>query len=570
MAVPVLMPKQGQSVESCIITKWNKQVGDAVAVGEVIFSYETDKSSFEEEAKTSGTMLVHFFEEGDDVECLTNVCVIGDPGEDYSAFAPKGAAAAEEAAPAAAPAPAPQQEAPASAAAAPVRKEGYYPVLMPKQGQSVESCIITEWKKKPGDTVKVGDVLFSYETDKASFEEESKYDGTLLGVFFDEGDDVECLTTICVIGPAGGSCDEYDPKKGAAAPAAAVSAAPAAAAAAPAAAPAAVVRAEGEKLKISPRARNAAAKAGVNPAFAAGSGPDGRIIERDIIGLIGNKDYATFAAAAEAKAGMTGTGLGGRISTADIEGAASAPAAKAPAAAAAAAPEADYVDEPVSNMRKVISKAMMGSLQGMAQLTLNSSFDATEIMAFRKKIKDNAEALGLGKITVTDIILYAVSRTLLNHKFVNANMLDDKMRFFNNAHVGLAVDTPRGLLVPTIFNANKMSLNEIAAESKTLAAAAQGGTISPDLLKGASFTVTNLGTFGVESFTPVINPPQTCILGVNTIVQRVKEVNGQLTTYPAMGLSLTFDHRALDGAPAARFLKELVTNLENITVLMAK
>ncbi|MBQ9358541.1 MAG: hypothetical protein IJT95_03270, partial [Abditibacteriota bacterium] len=151
MAVPVLMPKQGQSVESCIITKWNKQVGDAVAVGDVIFSYETDKSSFEEEAKTSGTMLVHFFEEGDDVECLTNVCVIGDPGEDYSAFAPKGAPAEEAAAPAPA---APQQEASAAAApAAPVRKEGYYPILMPKQGQSVESCIITKWNKQVGDAV---------------------------------------------------------------------------------------------------------------------------------------------------------------------------------------------------------------------------------------------------------------------------------------------------------------------------------------------------------------------------------------------------------------------------------
>ena len=144
------------------------------------------------------------------------------------------------------------------------------------------------------------------------------------------------------------------------------------------------------------------------------------------------------------------------------------------------------------------------------------------------------------------------------------------MRYFNTVNLGVAVDTPRGLMVPTIFSAEKLSLNDLASSAKSLASAAKEGKISPDSLRGGSFTVTNLGSFGVESFTPVINPPQTAILGVNNIVNRVREANGELKMYPAMGLSLTFDHRAVDGAPAARFLKELCDNLENFSVTLAK
>lgn len=571
MAVPVIMPKQGQSVESCIITKWNKKVGDSVAVGDVIFSYETDKSSFEEEAKVSGVMLATFFEEGDDVECLTNVCVIGNAGENFAQFAP-GGSSDTPATPAVPAVSQPKTEAAPIVKEAPV-KEGFFPVIMPKQGQSVESCIITKWNKKVGDSVTAGDVIFSYETDKASFEEEAKVSGTLLAVFFEEGDDVECLINVCVIGPAGGDASGYNPNNTAAV--ADNSIAEVISAANPLVtsdlSEVAVARNPEDKLKISPRAKNAAGRVGVNPNYALGTGPGGRIIERDIVSLVDNKDYATFAAAAEKAPGMVGTGIGGRVSTADLNTIDVEAKVPVKAEAAPAATNADYVDEPLTNMRKVISKAMLGSLNGMAQLTLNSSFDATDMLSFRKKIKASAEKFGFSNITITDMILFAVSRTLLNHKYVNANLIDDKtMRFFKNANVGLAVDTPRGLLVPTIFEANNLSLNEISVEAKKLAGAAQAGTISPDYLKGGSFTVTNLGTFGIESFTPVINPPQTCILGVNNTITRVKEVNGEIKTYPALGLSLTFDHRALDGAPAARFLKELVENLENISALLIK
>jgi len=444
------------------------------------------------------------------------------------------------------------------------------PVIMPRQGQSVESCIIATWHKKKGDKVEVGDQLFTYETDKATFDEEATVAGTLIDVFFEEGDDVECLLNVCVIGEEGEDTSAFRPE-GAADEAPAAEAAPATEAAAPAAAApvAKVSDTANENVFISPRAKNHADKLGVDVRFAEGSGPNGRIIERDVEALAQSGVAFTKAAAAEAAgsdAKFEGTGIGGRVTTGDLK----KPVAQAVQEAMQAEEGVAYTDVPLTNIRKVISKAMHNSLASTAQLTLNTSFDATEIMAYRKKLKAGAEKMGLGNITLNDIVLYAVSRTLLQHKDLNANMLDDKMRIFNHVNLGVAVDTPRGLMVPNIFCAELKTLSEISAETKELASACQGGTISPDLLNGGSFTVTNLGSFGIESFTPVLNAPQTGILGVDTITQRAKEVNGEIVFYPAMGLSLTFDHRAVDGAPAAKFLQDLKANLENFSVLLAK
>lgn len=447
------------------------------------------------------------------------------------------------------------------------------PVIMPRQGQSVESCIITKWNKQVGDKVAVGDLLFTYETDKATFDEESQVEGTLLAILHEEGDDVPCLENVCVIGSEGEDVSQFmaaaPAPEAAAQPETAAPAQPEAAPAANAAANTAQVAskaAEGD-IKISPRARAYAEKTGVDYRYAVPSGAEGRIIERDIVALREQGVMVTPAASGEYLAGgsrIEGTGIGGRVSVEDL----SAPAAAAQPVDAVQAPE--YEDVKLTNIRKVIARSMTASLSSMAQLTLNTSFDATELMAYRKKVKDNGEKLGLANITLNDMVLYAVSRTLPNHKDLNAHLLEDKMRYFTNVHLGMAVDTERGLMVPTIFNANKLSLNDIAVEAKKCAADCQKGSINPDKLSGASFTVSNLGSLGIESFTPVINPPQTGILGVDNIVTRVKEVNGQIKTYPAMGLSLTFDHRALDGAPAAKFLKELAANLENFSALLAK
>ena len=417
-------------------------------------------------------------------------------------------------------------------------------VIMPRQGQSVESCIITKWNKKVGDSVAEGDILFSYETDKASFEEEAKISGTMLAILAEEGDDVPCLENVCVIGEPGEDVSGFAAAATIGGEAAAPAQQEASAAQAPAATPAAAATGsiqEGERIKISPRARGIAENQNLDIKKAVPTGPNGRIIERDILTL---------------------SKLG-----------ADAMVSAAPAAASTAeavAPAAEYEDVPLPNIRKVIAKSMHASLSEMAQLTHSFSFDATQIMAYRKLVKENAEKLGLANITFNDIILYAVSRVLPKHKDLNAHFLGDKMRYFTDVNLGMAVDTPRGLLVPTIFGANKLSLNEIALKAKELAKQAQEGTISPDLLSGASFTVSNLGTFGVEHFTPVINPPQTGILGVNNIQTRLKMVDGEAVPYQAMGISLTYDHRALDGAPASRFAQELCKTLENFMALLAK
>lgn len=418
------------------------------------------------------------------------------------------------------------------------------PVIMPRQGQSVESCIITEWKKKVGDQVSVGDVLFSYETDKSTFEEQAKVDGTLLAVFYNAEDDVPVLLNVAVIGNPGESFAEFAPDgASAAAPAAAEEAKAAPAAEAAPAVQATAARAEG----VSPRAKNAAEKLGVDPTAAAPTGPHGRVIERDVLAYAKENRLGAETAA---------------------QPAAATPAAAKAVEAPAAVNALEYDEIKVPNLRRMIAKTMHDSLADMAQLTHNTSFDATKMNAFRESLKSAPDSMDLPKVTINDIILFAVSRVLTKHEGLNAHMLGDKMRYFKHVNLGIAVDTPRGLLVPTLFAAETKTLGQIAAEAKTLAKSAIDGSINPDLLQGGTFTISNLGLYGIESFTPVINPPQVALLGVNCITERVRTVDGQITTYPAMGLSLTYDHRAVDGAPASRFLKDLVTALEHFDLLL--
>ena len=452
------------------------------------------------------------------------------------------------------------------------------PVIMPRQGQSVESCIIGKWYKKVGDKVSAGEDLFTYETDKAAFDEAAKVDGEILAIFFEENDDVPCLTNVCVIGQKGEDFSAFDPRGASATPAEAAPAAALATAAAPVSAPAAAVAAPvaapaaATIAGISPRAKATAEKHTVDLRQVEPTGPKGRVIERDIFKLIDEGKFATGAVGSDFAAGTVGSGIGGRVSTADL-GAAPTPAATV---AAPATPVTETYTEKHSNIRKLIAKSMVNSLSTMAQLTYNMSFDATDILAFRAKVKKAKEAgltekLGLpDSITINDIILYVVSRVALSHKMCNAHYMDDHMVFFNTVNLGMAVDTPRGLMVPTIFNSDRLSIAEISRQAKDKAGACQKGTISPDQLKDGSITVTNLGSLGIESFTPVINPPQTAIIGVNCLTTKVRDVNGVALPYPSMSLSLTADHRAVDGAPAARFLQDLTKALENFSLFLLK
>lgn len=445
-------------------------------------------------------------------------------------------------------------------------------IIMPKQGQSVESCILTKWFKKKGDKVDIGDLLFSYETDKASFEEEAKVTGTFLGAFYNELDDVPCLVNVCAIGETDENLDtlpQTSDRKSSALET-----------------PISPVQEQlkhinsaldqpslitiDHDLRISPRARLKAEKMGVDIRVATHSGPQGRIIEKDIDALRNNNKLFTSSALSQqlnvfANLELSGSGLGGRITSSDL-----AYKNAVPTPPNLQETEVLYDEVKVTNIRKVIAKAMHHSLSTTAQLTLNASFDATEVLKFRKKLKASQALLGDENITLNDIILYAVSRTLPNHKALNAHFNEDKMFVFRSVNLGVAVDTERGLMVPTLMTADQKTLSQISKEAKKIIKDCQAGSINPDLLRNGSFTITNLGSLGIESFTPVLNPPQTGILGVNNIIQRVREIDGILATYPAMGLSLTFDHRAIDGAPAAKFLQELIKNLENIHVLLVK
>ncbi|MCK5758746.1 MAG: 2-oxo acid dehydrogenase subunit E2 [Clostridiales bacterium] len=435
-------------------------------------------------------------------------------------------------------------------------------IIMPRQGNTVESCIVSKWHKQKGDAIAVGDILFTYETDKATFDEEASVAGTLLEIFFEEDEDVPVLTNMCVIGEEGEDVSGFTPDG----------------------ASESEKSAEEEKAeepvtvetvavktatptdgitKISPRAKKLAEKAGLDIAYATATGPNGRIIERDIIELEKSGPAITKAAEASYVSGTAymGSGIGERITASDIE----------KGGTVAVAVDANFVefeDEKLPNIRKVIARAMHNSLSSMAQLTINMSFDASAIMKFRKGVKAKGEELGLPNITLGDMVVYITAKTLLKHKDLNAHFTDNTIRRFNTVHMGVAVDTDRGLMVPTLFNSDRMTLAQISANTKDIAGQSKSGTINPDLLQGGTFTITNLGTMGVESFTPVNNPPQTAILGVCGITTRVKEVNGNITTYPSMGLSLTINHMAVDGAPAARFLKELCNNLEMFEVML--
>ena len=415
-------------------------------------------------------------------------------------------------------------------------------VIMPRQGQSVESCIITKWNVNKGDSVKEGDVLFEYETDKAAFEEEAKVNGTVLEILAEEGDDVPCLDTVCVIGNEGDDISEFlSASSGIEEEAEVKNEADEAKEEV-----VIVSTKKGDEEKVSPRAKMMAEEKNLDLSKAVPTGPDGRIIERDVLTLAKNGFKIVKGEDKEEVCDAVDVNV---ANNAEI---------------------AEYEDIKHSNVRKVIAKSMHASLTNMAQLTFNRSFDATEMMSYRKTLKKSSEAMGLVNITINDIIMYAVSRTLLEHKSFNAHYDDEKLRVFNNVNLGMAVDTPRGLLVPTIFNANKMSLNEISIRAKELGSMAGEGKISPDLLTGASFTVSNLGSFGIESFTPIVNPPQTGILGVCGLTDKVKVVEGNIVPYKSMNLSLTCDHRAVDGADAARLLKDLCENLENFSALLAK
>lgn len=475
-------------------------------------------------------------------------------------------------------------------------------VTMPRQGNTVESCVLVGWHAKEGASVAAADLLCDVETDKAVFEVPAGFDGVLLKLLVAEGDEVPVLAPIAVIGEAG---EDWKSAVLSSAPGAAGSsgdasssrtgapaAAPALAATAPVAAPApaqAPVTASG----VSPRARALAAHEAVNPLGLAGSGPGGRVLEKDVRAEVearGMLSASARAAAADSLAGpVRGSGPGGRILLADLEKAAALAATAAdstnadaratmstggrPAIAAAGGLDFPgmFTETPIKSIRRVIADRMRQSLATTAQYTLHASASAARLQGLRARMKASPAALGLGGVTVGDIVLYITSRVLRDHPVCNSLKLGDTVKTFERVHLGLAVDTPRGLMVPVIRNADLLSLQQISAEAKRLAAACIEGKAAPDELSGSTFTVSNLGALGVDYFTPVINVPEVCVLGVGAILPKPQvELDGTYSIGPAIGLSLTADHQVVDGAPGARFLKDLCSALADADLWIAK
>jgi pyruvate dehydrogenase E2 component (dihydrolipoamide acetyltransferase) len=297
------------------------------------------------------------------------------------------------------------------------------------------------------------------------------------------------------------------------------------------------------------------------PAF--GSGIGGRVLSTDLIpedmvSNVGGNDYVNIRVLASDIAALIPQPPAPEVKEVPAAGPAFH---EKPASVDIPASQGAYKEIPVKGVRKVVAERMHSSLLTTSQLTLNASADATAILAYRKKCKADAELAG---ITINDSVMYAVVQTLKEFKELNAYMLADKIIEFESIHLGFAVDTPRGLMVPVIKNADKMTIKELSAEAKKLGKACQDGTIDPDLLSGGTFTVTNLGAAGIESFTPVLNAPQVGILGVCAVQLKPVMADDEVKFVPHMGLSLTFDHCAVDGAPGARFLVELKKKLAEI------
>jgi len=407
-------------------------------------------------------------------------------------------------------------------------------VIMPKQGQSVETCIITKWFKNKGENISTGDILFSYETDKAAFDLESPVDGILLDRFFEEGDEVPVLVNVAVIGKNGEATVSFNPDQSAEVKAEVKAEAEAEAKVeveAEVEAASSLLSSLDRKIKISPRAKRLAENKKLNYNNLQGSGPNGRIITRDIEKILSGTATSSVASSKMVQSN-----------------------------------EKEFTEQPLSNVRKIIAKAMHSSLQNSAQLTHHMSADVRYLLEARQKIKSEIASGRINQdITLNDMVCWCVIRALEKFPDINSHFLDDRIKTFHKVHLGIAVDTPRGLMVPAVKNAGDMDLIQLSAGLKSVAEACRKGSISPELIQStaATFTVSNLGNYGVEMFTPVVNLPQTGILGVCTIINRPANMGNNIFGFvPYIGLSLTYDHRAIDGGPATLFLKEIKEQIE--------
>lgn len=581
MAEIIKMPKMSDTMTEGVIAAWLKKVGDKVKSGDILAEVETDKATMELENYEDGTLLYIGPKEKDAVPVDGILAIVGKEGEDISgllngqsggaapAAAPAPAPAAEAPkAPAAAPAPAPAPAAeapkaapaPAAAPAAPANGKKATVVRMPKMSDTMTEGTIAAWLKNVGDKVKSGDILAEVETDKATMELENYEDGTLLYTGPKAGEAVAVDGVLAIIGEEGADIQAL--LGGGSAPAAAPAAeapkapeaapAPAAAAApAPAAAPA-----NNGRILASPLAKSIAKEKGINLAQVVGSGDNGRIVQRDV---------ENFQPGAAAPAAAPAPQAAQAPAATPAPAAAPQAAAPAPAAAPAAPASTDtYTDTPVSQMRKVIAKRLSESLFTAPHFYLTMEINMDKAMEARVKLNE----LSPVKLSFNDLVIKSAAVALRSHPAVNSSWLGDRIRQNKVVNIGVAVAVDEGLLVPVIRNADGKGLATIATEVKELAGKAKSKKLQPAEWEGSTFTISNLGMFGIDEFTAIINPPDACILAVGGIKQTAIVRDGQLAIGNIMKVTLSCDHRVVDGATGAAFLQTLKSLLEDPMRLM--
>lgn len=416
------------------------------------------------------------------------------------------------------------------------------PILMPRPGQMTEECTLLTWNKAEGDPVAKGDVLFEIETDKAVMEVEAFDAGVLLRRLVDEGETVPVNSVVAYVGQPGEEIPEAPPPPTPAAPVAEAPAAPAPREAVPS--PAGAAPPAG-RLRISPRASRLAAETGLDPRQLRGTGPEGRIVERDVEAALaaGAQPNAQQAAAAEPLV----------------------PAAALPATAAAATADGEDPPRPLSRMRRVIAERMTLSATTIPQFQVTVAVDVTRLVSLRDRLKAEGSAL-----TLTDFVMAAAAQSLVEMPIVNSRTDGEQLWLRRRVHLGLAVAIPNGLVVVVLRDADHLTIDELHDGAAGMAAAARAGKLSPDAMTGSTFSISNLGMFGVEHFTAIINPGESAILAVGSAIRTPVVVGEGIGIRSLMRLTLSADHRLVDGEIAARFLDDLRRRLETPESLRTK
>ena len=576
MSEPIKMPALGESVSSGTVTTWLKQVGEAVEADEAVLEVSTDKVDTEVPAPASGVLEQILVGEDEEVDVGTVLGYIGDG----SGAAPAQTAPAETPAPAA-PAPAPQAPAEPAAGgdAAPAPSSGApvagVEVRMPALGESVAEGTVTTWLKQVGEAVEADEPLLEVSTDKVDTEVPAPASGVLVSIAVGEDETVAVGTVLALIGDASAAPAaapaQSAPASAAPTPPPAPQTPPAAAAPAQPAAPA----------SNTPGAADSPAKRASSPKHAASTVAAAGEASGYVTPIV--RKYAKEKGIDLAE--VTGTGVGGRIRRQDIDALVEAKrqaeeaqkrnaAAKAPAPAAASSkPSAEAeqlrgTTQKMSRLRQVISERMVDSLKVSAQLTTVIEADVTRIVALRGAKKEEFQAKTGAKLTFLPFFVKAAIDALKSHPKINASIEGKEVHYWDHEHIGIAVDAPKGLMVPVIRNAGDLNITGIAKSIADLAARTRGGKIGPDELSGSTFTITNTGSAGALFDTPIINQPEVAILGVGTIVKRpavIKDADGNeaIAIRSFVYLALSYDHRLVDGADAGRYLSDLKKRLES-------